>query len=147
MKLVFATGQNSEGISEVFNTVTMPEDVAPASLIARWRSLTALSPLQALEVTGKENLMIGSIRDQETETYTMPEGVEPEHAKSLEETYYVFLIDNVVAGIYQSSRYGHNPAKMAAAFSTPIYIVEVDEEDPVDLGFTWDGTTFYPPAE
>ena len=144
MKYVILTEANSEGISEVFHVIVLPEDQVPAGMIDRWNSITEASPMTVLTVSGKENLAIHSVLDEESETFTMGEGVPAEAAKPMDIRSYVFLINNVVTGMFSVSA---GFTKFAAAFSAPITVLGLEDDSPVGLGYTYDGTSFSAPED
>lgn len=148
MKFLMLTAPSSDGISEVFHSIVLPEDKVPAGMIDRWQSIIDASPMTVMTVSGKENVAVNSVWDEESETFTMGEGVPAEVAKPINQVVHVFLVNNVIAGLFTSSTVGNIPnAKYTAAFSAPISVVGLDDDSPVDLGYTFDGTSFSAPAD
>lgn len=148
MKCVILTEPNSDGISEVFHSMLLPADKVPAGMIDRWQSIVDASPMTVMTVSGKENVAVNSVWDEESETFTMGEGMPAEVAKPINQIVHVFLVNNVVSGLFTSSQVGNIPnAKYTAAFSAPISVVGLDDDSPVDLGYTYDGTSFSAPAD
>jgi hypothetical protein len=142
MKCVILTEANSEGISEVFYALVLPEDRVPAGMIDRWTSIIEASPMTVMTVSGKEKLAINSVWDEESETFTMGEGMPAEAAKPINQVAHVFLINDVVTGMLSSS-----DPKYAAAFSAPITVLGLEDDSPVDLGYTYDGISFSAPED
>lgn len=149
MKFIMLTTPNSDGISEVFHSVTIPEDQAPVGMIDRWTSIADASPTQVLTVTKKENLAIDSTYDEVSDEFTMSPDVPQEAAKPIDQIVHVFLIDNKVKGMISATLPGSRipNSKLLAAFADPITVKGVSDEDPVDLGYTWDGTNFTAPLD
>jgi hypothetical protein len=142
MKIILMTESGTESIFDVFDTVTIPEDRIPQGFAERWASIESASPIQPIIVTGKENLFIDSVFDSETESFTMSENMDPTLAKNLTDKFAVFLIDNLVVGIV-----GLNPAKtdlLEAAYSSPVIVKILDNDNDVSQGYVWDGINFYP---
>lgn len=136
------TESGTESIFDVFDTVTIPEDRIPQGFAERWASIEAASPIQPIIVTGKENLFIDSVFDPETESFTMSENMDSALAKNLTDKFAVFLIDNLVVGIA-----GINPAKsdlLEAAYSSPVTVKILDNNNDISQGYVWDGIDFYP---
>ena len=69
-----------------------------------------------------------------------------EAAKPMDMISYVFLINNVVTGMFSVSE-GGKKFKFAAAFSAPITVLGLEDDSPVDLGYTYDGTSFSAPED
>ena len=142
------TQPGEDGISEVFHASVLPADLVPEGLVDRWTNIVNASPITAITVTGKENLAVNSIWDEDSETFTMAEGMPVEAAKALNKINYVFLIDNIVNGILNVSNIANIPnPKYTAAFSAPVRLFALEDDSPVDLGYTWDGTTFTAPSD
>lgn len=149
MKYVFMTEPNSAGISEVFHRIDLPEDKVPAGMIERWNTISDASPIQVLTVSGKENLAIESTYDETSGEFTMSSEVPQEAARATNQTVSVFLVENKVMGMFSSTLPGSNipNSKLLAAFADPIIVKGLPDEDPVDLGYTWDGTSFTAPTD
>ena len=141
------TEANENGISEVFQTMDLPEGDVPIEIIDRWNVVCAASPFQVLTITGKENLAIGSVYNEETDEFTMDPGMPQEACKPIDQVVYVFLIENKVLGMYPSITRGNvTDMKLKSAFSSKIIVKGLEDNSPIDLGYTWDGTTFTPPT-
>lgn len=144
------TEANSEGISEVFHTLHLPEDLVPEGMIARWNSIVDASPIQSLKVVNKDNVVVGSTYDSSTETFTAPsdkpkDSIIPPKKTSAQ----AFLINNVVVGLLMPKLQvnGILEQKFNAGFAAPVTVKGIGDSDPIDLGYTWDGTTFTAPVE
>lgn len=141
------TSPNSSGVSEVFYTVTAPQGVAPASLIERWDILAESSPVKVVAVQGKADLGIGSVWDNSSETFSYdPETVAliATHRES-----YAFLVDDEVVSVVHINTAAPGDTsneRFAFGFAEPVIIQSVPEDSPVDLGYTWDGTSFTAPT-
>ena len=148
MKLVFMTNGDGNNIFDVFHTITVPNELAPPQQIDRWRSIIQSCPIQPLVVQGKPNLFLGSIYDQESESFTLADENLKQYEKSPTAISAVFLIDNIVVGTVGIGSIDHNHPNtpmLMSAYSSPVTIVELEDDSDVILGYTWDGTTFYPP--
>lgn len=146
MKYVFLTEPNGQGVSEVFHTVMMPEDLVPKDLYDRWLRLLDNSPVQAKVVTGKRNIAPGSVWNEETQEFTLAAGI-PEDATVPESNVtYVFFINNAVAAIIQGQKSKTTMEKYEAAFAGPVTVLSVQDEDETDIGYIYNGSTFNPPA-
>jgi hypothetical protein len=142
MKIILMTESGTESIFDVFDTVTIPEDRIPQGFAERWASIEDASPIQPIIVTGKENLFIDSVFDPENESFTMSENMDSTLAKNLTDKFAVFLIDNLVVGIA-----GISPAKadlLEAAYSSPVTVKILDNNNDISQGYVWDGIDFYP---
>jgi hypothetical protein len=142
MKYIFMTESSPDGIFDIFNTITVPDEFAPQGSIDRWKSIIDASPIQPLIITNKENLFIGSTFDPELELFTLAENINSSLAKPLYLKNAVFLIDNVVAGIYTIP---NESSLLEAAFSSPVTVMALDDNSEVEIGYTWDGTNFFAP--
>jgi len=148
MKYVLVTTPNADGVSEVFHTMTLPEGQAQPDLIDRWNSIVESSPINVITVSSKENIATGSIYDPSTGEFSMAEGADPLSARPADKTLHVFLINNVVAASFSSAVIANVPnPKYVAAFADPISVFGLEDESDVTLGYTYNGTTFSPPAD
>lgn len=147
MKYVFLTNANSEGISEVFHTLTLPEGLAPQAMIDRWNTLVSSSPITARILENKENVAIGSIWDEQSGELSLAEGTPLDMIIPKENITYAFFVDNImIAGI--DGKQGEAFAgKFEAAFSEPVTFLGVAEDHPASNGYTYNGSTFTSPAE
>lgn len=147
MKYVFLTEANSQGISEVFHTVMLPENLVPKDIFDRWKRLIDNSPVKAMVVSGKKNIAPGSIWNENTKEFTLADGIPEDATVPDRNATYVFLIDNAVAAILQGQKNERVTAKFEAAFAAPVTVIGLDDEDMVDIGHTYDGSSFTAPAE
>lgn len=147
MKYLFLTEPNGQGISEVFHTVMMPEDLVPKDLYDRWLRLLDNSPVQAKVLTGKKNIAPGSIWDEETQEFTLAAGIPEDATVPDRNVTYVFLINNAVAAIIQGQKNSLVTSKFEAAFAGPVSVLSVEDESLVDIGYTYNGSTFTAPVE
>lgn len=147
MKYVFLTTPNDEGISEVFHTVTLLEDLVPAGMVERWNKLEEASPIKAMDVTGKANITPNSTYNPETEEFTAPEGTPEDGTFPADSSLYVFLIDNKVTAVIAKPTLfnGMGYFRLRAGLEDPITIKALDNLSNVYLGYTWDGTNFIAP--
>lgn len=148
MKLVFMTNGDNDNILDVFYTIVIPENINSSAQINRWRSIINACPMQPLVVQGKPNLFIGSIYDVESESFTLADESLKQYEKSSTATTAVFLIDNIVVGTLGLGTVNHNHSNttmLMSAFNSPVTVVELEDDSEVVFGYTWDGTTFYPP--
>jgi hypothetical protein len=147
MKYVFLTEPNSQGISEVFHTTMLPEDLVPKDLFDRWKRLIENSPVKAMVVTGKRNIAPGSTWDEESQEFTLAAGIPEDATVPDRNVTYVFLIDNAVAAIIQGQKNSLVTAKYEAAFAGPVGVIGLEDEDLVDIGYTYNGSAFTAPVE
>lgn len=145
MKIVMMVQSEDSNIYDIFYTFTFPEDIAPPGFIQRWRSISNASPIQPLLIQGKPNVFIGSTYDPDLDSFTMADGISPTLAKSLSLKLAVFLINNIVKGVVTIGETGSAREMLEAAYSTPVTVIEVDDNSEIKAGYTWDGTNFYPP--
>ena len=120
MKYLVMTSPDSQGISEVFYSLLLPEDLAPNDLAARWDRLVEASP-----ITVKSSLQ---------DTY-----------KNLGLVKYSFLIGEDVMSILTVNEDFGDETKLVAGFSEPVIIKSVDDSSEIDLGYLWDGDEFLAP--
>ena len=120
MKYLVMTSPDSQGISEVFYSLLLPEDLAPNDLAARWDRLVEASP-----ITVKSSLQ---------DTY-----------KNLDLVKYSFLIGEDVISILTVNEDFGDETKLVAGFSEPVIIKSVDDSSEIDLGYLWDGDEFLAP--
>ena len=60
---------------------------------------------------------------------------------------YVFVIDGEVGPDLQFEETANaRSTLLAAALSSNPKVIEVEKDDPVDVGWSWDGSKFLPPA-
>ena len=148
MKYVIVTTPNSDGVSEVFHTMTLPEGQAHPDLINRWNSIVESSPINVITVRSKENVATGSIYDPSTGEFAMAEGADHLSAQPADKSLHVFLMNNVVVARFSSAVISNVPnPKYVAAFADPISVFGLEDESDVTLGYTYNGTTFSPPAD
>lgn len=141
MKLVLMIESGSEGIFDVFHVLTVPAEMLPPGFAERWRSIINASPIQPLITYGKENLAVNSIYDPDTTLFTMGEDMPQIAAKPVDQKNAVFMINNLVYGIASMPQ---NSNFYQAAYSSPVTVIEVEDDFQVEVGWTWDGTNFYP---
>lgn len=145
MKYVMLTKENASGISEVFHSVVFPEGEVPEPIVSRWNILASSSPVVGKIFQGYQNVMIGSKFDEESQELTLAEDVPAEQAFPAEDRYFALLVDNVIVAIMRGrSKSLHE--KFAAAFSDEITVIRLEnDDDPVDMGYTYNGSTFFAP--
>lgn len=146
MKIVMIVESENINIFDVFYTKIIPDTAVPASFIDRWKTIANASPLQPLLITGKENLFIGSTWNPETELFSMAEDIPPNLAKNINSKHVVFLIDNVVFGIIGLEENTNETQLLEAAFSSPVTLFALEDNADVEVGYTWNGNEFIPPA-
>ena len=148
MKYVFVTKENSNGVSEVFHSIVVPEDLVAQDFVERWTKLVDNSPIQAMTVTGKANVAVGSSWNEDTEEFTLADGVDERSAKSLNSTTYVFVVDGIVIATLSAILPGNIPNSMlTAAFADPVKVFSLSDDSPVSNGYTYDGTDFFAPED
>lgn len=145
MKYVMLTKENASGISEVFHSVVFPEGEVPEPIVSRWNILASSSSVIGKIFQGYQNVMIGSIFNEESHELTLAEGVSADQAFPVEDRYFALLVDNVIVSILRGkSKTLHE--KFAAAFSDEITVICLEnDDDPVDMGYTYNGSTFFAP--
>ena len=147
MKYVFLTNANDEGVSEVFHTLILLEDLAPEGMIDRWNTLVSSSPIVARILQNKENVAIGSTWNEQSGELTLSEGLPLDMVLPVESTTYAFFVDNVMAAGINGKQHEMSVAKFTAAFSEPITVVSVSDDNEVENGYTYNGSIFTPPIE
>lgn len=147
MKVIFMTQPDKNGISDVFNTAVLTEENVAEPMRARWQEIVDASPIKPLIVVGKENVAATSVWNPESETFTLGEGITPDHARSLNEKCALFLINNVVKGVIVMPLTGVHAQILEAAFSDEVTMVSLEDDSPVSVGYTWNGTEFISPLE
>lgn len=145
MKIILMTPSDSEGIFDVFNTITVPDESMPTGFIDRWTSIINASPIQPRVVTNKENIFIGSVWNPETDLFTLAENIPLEAAKPRDSKNAVFLINNIIVGTIGISGSLDRVQFLEAAYSSPVTVISTEDSANVLVGYTWDGTNFYPP--
>jgi hypothetical protein len=147
MKYLVMTSPDSQGNSEVFYSLLMPEDSAPNDLVTRWDKLVDNSPITVVSSIGKDNLGIDAIWNEDSKEFSKPEDKILRSSKPRESKTYSFLIENQVVSIITVNEDFGDDSKLVAGFSDPVVIKSVSDESPVDLGYIWDGTVFTPPTD
>lgn len=145
MKLVIVVESENIGIFDVFYTMTIPENAAPATFYERWSSIANASPIQPLVITGKENVFIGSKWDPATELFSLAENMPTDVAKPVNSKNAVFLIDNVIVGTIGIGDNTSQTQLLEAAFSSPVTVFILEDTVDVEVGYTWNGNQFIPP--
>jgi hypothetical protein len=146
MKYVFLTNANSEGVSEVFHTVLLPEDLVPEDMVDRWNTLVSSSPIVGRVLHNKENVAIGSTWNEDSQTLSLAKKTTANKIMSTENHTYGFFVNNVMlAGMNSNTNDEMSIAKFKAAFSEPITVVKVSDDDEVENGYTYNGSVFTPP--
>jgi len=142
------TESNSKGISDVFHSFILPEDKAPEGLIDRWNLLSKSSPIKVKVISGKENLAIYSVWNEDLESFTISEKSILGTLQPTNRLVYVFMINNVVLAMFGSPENDRDPdPKLIAAFSDLIYIIALKDDSLVDVGYTYDGEKFFAPEK
>lgn len=147
MKYVLLTEANSEGVSEVFHSVIIPETAAPEGMIDRWNSMAASSPVIGRVFDGKENLAIGSVWDESSQELTLAPGTPEDKVLPNDMLAYTFFVNNAVIAIVQGKKINEqiNP-KYIAALSAPVTVMGLEDSNPVGLGYTYNGSVFSEPV-
>lgn len=146
MKYVLLTEANSQGISEVFHSVVIPDALAAEGQIARWNEMASASPLVGRILTGKENVAVNSVWNEESQSLTLAENVSEDAVLPTQATYYSFFINNVLKGIVRTKTTRLELEKFEAALARPVTIVGLsNDEDLVDIGYTYNGSAFSAP--
>jgi len=145
MKYVMLTKPDTENISDVFYSVTIPPDTTPEGVLDRWNNLALSSPVIGKIFSGYSNVMLGSVWNEESNTLTMAEGISADQAFSPEANYYALLVNNVIGGIIKTKSRKHEIEKFTAAFADPITIIALEDDHPADVGYTYNGSTFFAP--
>jgi hypothetical protein len=144
MKYLILTQADQNGMSEVFHSMIFPNDKVPERFINNWNAVVAASPLKAIDATGKDNMAIYSTWDESTETFTLPENASQDSLINKTRPTYLFVIDNIVrCGFHFSPLF---ISKFKAAFSAPVTIIGVEDESTIDLGYIYNGSTFFAPG-
>jgi hypothetical protein len=147
MKYVFLTNANNEGVSEVFHTLILPEDLVPEGMIDRWNTLVSSSPIVARVLQNKENVAIGSTWNEQSGELTLREGLPLDMVLPTESMTYAFFVDNVMTAGINAKQHEMSAAKFTAAFSEPIIVVSVSDDSEVENGYTYSESVFTPPVE
>jgi hypothetical protein len=145
MKYVFLTNANSEGVSEVFHTVLLPEDLVPEDMIDRWNTLVSSSPVVGRVLHNKENVAIGSTWDEDSQTLSLVKNTPASKVMSTENHTYGFFVNNVLLAAMTGNTNEMSIAKFKAAFSEPITVVKASDDDEVENGYTYNGSVFTSP--
>jgi len=74
MKYLVMTSPDSQGISEVFYSLLLPEDLAPNDLAARWDRLVEASPITVTSSEGKPDRYSFLIGEDVISILTVNEG-------------------------------------------------------------------------
>jgi hypothetical protein len=149
MKYVILTKPNADGVSEVFHTMTIIESELSSDLTTRWNSIVESSPVNVVTAMLKENVIKGSLYDEATGNFSLAEGASLEHAQySVDKCLHAFLLNNVVTATFSSAVIANVPnPKYVAAFADPVTVIALEDDSDIDLGYTYNGTTFSPPAD
>jgi len=147
MKYLFLTEPDSNGVSEVFHSVILLENLAPEAIVSRWNSMTTASTVIGRVLVDKENVVATAIWDEATESLTLPEGIPADSVLPVKSLGFAFFIDNVLTAYIQGKPNTATAEKFAAALTAPVKVMKVEDTDPQDLGYTYDGTSFTPPLE
>lgn len=147
MKYLFLTEPNSDGVSEVFHAVILLENLAPEAMVSRWNSMTTASTVIGRVLVNKENVVATAIWDDATETLTVPEGIPADSIVPVKSLGFAFFVDNVLTAWIQGKENTVTADKFTAAFTGPIKVISVDDTALEDIGYTYNGTSFSPPAE
>jgi hypothetical protein len=145
MKYLFLTEENSEGLSEVFHTFLLPEELVPQEMITRWNTLVSSSPITARTLESKENVAIGSIWDEESQGLVLTEGADLDKVLPITDNYLAFFINNVLTGALTITKSTHALEKFRAAVARPITVVSVDDESDPEIGYIYNGVSFSKP--
>jgi len=147
MKYLIMTLPDSQGNSEVFHSFLMPEDLGPADLVTRWNKLVDNSPITVVSSTGKDNVGVDAIWNEDSEEFSKTEDKILRYSKPRESNTYSFLIENKVVSIITINEDFGDDSKLVAGFSDPVVIQSVEDDSPIDLGYIWDGNNFLPPTD
>lgn len=147
MKYLVMTSPDSQGNSEVFYSLLMPEDSAPSDLITRWNKLVDNSPITVVASTGKDNLGIDAIWNEDSKEFSKPEDKVLRSSKPRESKTYSFLVESQVVSIITINEDFGDDSKLVAGFSDPVVVQSVEDDSPIDLGYIWDGNNFLPPTD
>ena len=143
MKFIFITSPDDSGKSSVFNTLLLKDGSAPQAQIDRWKNIADNSPINVLFMSDVENLSIGSTWDETSKTFTLPDN--PEVIKQPTATKLaIFLVNNVVNGILDLTYTQALKEALEEVYENPIKIITDEDTSLVEVGYTWDGTTFSP---
>ena len=147
MKYVLLTEANSEGVSEVFHSVIIPETAAPEGMIDRWNSMAASSPVIGRIFDEKENVAIGSTWNENSQELTLAPGTPEDKVLPSDMLTYAFFVNNAIIAIVQGKKINNevNP-KYIAALSGPVTIIGLEDSNPVGIGYTYNGSTFSEPV-
>jgi len=147
MKYLFLTEPDSNGISEVFHSAILLESLAPEAMVSRWNSMTTASTIIGRVLVNKENVVATAIWDEATESLTVPEGIPVDSIIPAKSLGFAFFVDNVLTAWIQGKENTITADKFRAAFTAPVRVLKVDDTDPWDIGYTYNGTSFTAPVE
>lgn len=147
MKYLVLTSPDKDGISEVFYSTVLLEDIAPASLIGRWNVLVESSPVKVVSTDFAENLGLNAVWDEESNTFSESEEKPIHNRKPIDSKAHSFIIDNEVVSIIVDNDPESNAPKLDAGFSEPVIVKSVPEDSEIDLGYLWNGTEFLSPGD
>lgn len=145
MKYLFLTETDSNGMSEVFHSTLLPEDLVPEGMVERWNSLVESSPVVGKFLENKKNVALGSIWNEQSQELILPEGLPEDKIFPEQAVYYVFFVDNVVTAMLKPKPITLNYAKFKAALAAPVTFISVEDSHPADVGYTYNGSTFFAP--
>jgi hypothetical protein len=147
MKYLFLTEPDSNGVSEVFHSVILLENLASEAMVSRWNSMTTASTIIGRVLINKENVVATAIWDDATESLTLPEGIPADSVLPVKSLGFAFFVDNVLTAYIQGKENSVTAEKFTAALTAPVKVMKVEDTDPQDLGYTYDGTNFSAPVE
>jgi len=147
MKYLFLTEPDSNGISEVFHSAILLENLAPEPMVSRWNSMTSASTVTGKVLINKENVAVNAIWDESTESLTLANGTPEDSVLPVKSLVFAFFVGNALTGFIQGKENSITAEKFTAAFAGPIKVVKVEDTDPEDLGYTYNGTSFTAPVE
>jgi hypothetical protein len=147
MKYLFLTEPDSNGVSEVFHSVILLENLASEAMVSRWNSMTTASTVIGRVLINKENVVATAIWDDATESLTLPEGIPADSVLPVKSLGFAFFVDNVLTAYIQGKENSVTAEKFTAALTAPVKVMKVEDTDPQDLGYTYDGTNFAAPVE
>jgi hypothetical protein len=123
----------------------LPEGDAPAHLINRWNTVVSSSPVTVKIFENNSNMAIGSTWDEESQELTLPEGILSDQSFPAGK-WFAFLIDNIVTTtIRRGNTLSSTNLRLMAAFADPVTVIGLEEDDLVDIGYTYNGLTFSKP--
>ena len=145
MKYLVMTAPDEDGISEVFYSVIMPEDIAPSGLIERWNLLVESSPVKVVSTASAENLGLNAVWDEKSKTFSEASDKPLQNRKPLDTKAHSFVINNEVISVIVDNEPEVTGPKFDAGFSKPVIVKSVSEDSDIDLGYLWNGNEFLAP--